>query len=123
MAGIFDLATRHADWLAQRRVVVANNIANANTPGYQTREAQPFQSMLEQRSLALARSHGTHLAAEVPPEPGLAETVADLDQFHSGNTVTLDNEMMKMGDVARSHTLNVSIVRAFHRMYLNSVRG
>ena len=33
--GLFDLAERRLAWTDQRRGVLAQNIANANTPGYQ----------------------------------------------------------------------------------------
>jgi flagellar basal-body rod protein FlgB len=42
---------------------------------------------------------------------------------HSGNSVNLEQEMMKAGDVNRAHALNVNIVRSFHQMLINAVKG
>jgi flagellar basal-body rod protein FlgB len=41
----------------------------------------------------------------------------------SGNTVVLENELMKAGEISRSFELNTAIVKAFHRMMMTSVRS
>jgi flagellar basal-body rod protein FlgB len=43
--------------------------------------------------------------------------------LHSGNSVSLEQEMIKAGDVNRDFSLNTNIVKAFHRMLLASVKG
>ena len=45
------------------------------------------------------------------------------DVTHSGNSVSVEQEMMKAGDVNRAYALDTSIVKAFHRMYLASAKG
>ena len=41
---------------------------------------------------------------------------------HSGNSVSVEQELMKAGEVARNHALNTSIAKSFHRMYLASLK-
>jgi flagellar basal-body rod protein FlgB len=41
---------------------------------------------------------------------------------YSGNSVSLEQEMMKEGDINRSFTLNANIKRAFHQMLMLSVK-
>ena len=44
--GLFDLAEKRLTWTAQRQSVLATNIANANTPGFQARDIQSFANVL-----------------------------------------------------------------------------
>jgi flagellar basal-body rod protein FlgB len=41
----------------------------------------------------------------------------------SKNTVVLENEMMKAGEVRRAFELNTAIVTAFHSMMMAAVKG
>jgi flagellar basal-body rod protein FlgB len=41
---------------------------------------------------------------------------------YSGNTVSVEDQLMKAGEVSRGYALNTSIVKAFHRMMLASVK-
>jgi flagellar basal-body rod protein FlgB len=42
---------------------------------------------------------------------------------HSGNSVSLEQEMVKGGDVNRDYSMNTAIVRSFHRMLLSSAKA
>jgi flagellar basal-body rod protein FlgB len=120
---IFDLTSRHADWIAQRRTIVAANVANANTPGYRSADIAPFANLLEGSVVDLARTDLRHLSVpQAPTAHDQQESSTDGAQ-HSGNTVDLEQEMLKTGDVSRAHLLNVAIIKAFHRMSLASVKG
>ncbi len=44
---IFSIASKHNRWLAVREQTVAQNIANANTPGYKSVDVEPFEAALE----------------------------------------------------------------------------
>ncbi len=43
---VFDLAARQASWLLARQRVVAQNVANANTPGYKTADLEAVRGHL-----------------------------------------------------------------------------
>lgn len=117
---IFDLSSRHADWLAMRRNLVAGNVANMNTPGYRTRETTTFAAYLD-----------TVGHASIPGRPdrsdkiSLSKALASVDTGESvtpGPVPDLDVEMLKSGDIARQHSLNTAIVRSYHRMLLSAVK-
>ena len=117
------LASSQASWLAARQTTIASNVANANTPGYQVRDVTPFSAVLENASLSLASTHPAH----IDPSSGLAPTekVSKSDSwevFHSGNSVALEQEMMKAGQVNQDYALNTTIVKAFHRMLSMSAK-
>ena len=51
--------------------------------------------------------------------------LAKTDKCHvapSGNSVSLEQELIKAGEVNRDYALNTSIVRSFHRMLMASVK-
>ncbi|MFD2236368.1 flagellar basal body rod protein FlgB [Aureimonas populi] len=126
MSGIylFGLAARQADWLTNRQTVVAENVANADTPGFRAKDVKSFSETLETTRLQMAGTDRMHLAAAAGRAGGVEERAADRwDVTHSGNTVSLEQEMLKSGEIARDYALNTSITKAFHRMFLTTIRG
>lgn len=91
-------ASRLLDWTAARQKILASNIANLDTPGYQARDLD-FQSALRRAcgdgSSGLARTDERHLpSADTAPSPRfpVQQAGARLD----GNTVNLAEEMARM---------------------------
>jgi flagellar basal-body rod protein FlgB len=41
----------------------------------------------------------------------------------SGNSVSLEQELLMAGEINRSYAMNSGVVKAFHRMLLASVKG
>lgn len=121
---LFDVASRHMTWLAERQSVTATNIANADTPGYRAREVNPFSSYLEGPAVALAATSPMHLTL---PENELraAGTRAGTgwNSAHSGNNVSIEKELMTASSSSRMMNIDASIMRSFHRMLLSSVKA
>jgi flagellar basal-body rod protein FlgB len=121
---LFDLASRHNQWLSMRQSVVAGNIANANTPGYRALELQPFEVVLESASLQMAVTERGHMAPDATAAAPTNEVGGSRtwDVYRSGNNVNLEQEMIKAGDVNRAYSMNAGVMKAFHRMLLSSTR-
>lgn len=121
---LFDLASRQAHWLSVRQTVVAGNIANVNTPGYEGREVAPFQEVLETTGNRMAVTHPAHIVEDEMRNSVSSETIEDgIEVQVSGNTVTLADELAKTGEIKRSFELSTGLVRSFHRMMLLTVRA
>ncbi len=121
---LFGLSSTRADWLSQRQAVVAENVANANTPGYRAKDVSAFSTVLETTKLDLAASRANHLVASAGREFGVDEgRQTPWDITHSGNSVSLEQEMLKAGEISRDYALDTSIAKAFHRMYLTTLKG
>lgn len=121
---LFDLAARQAQWLSVRQATVAGNVANANTPDFRARDVQPFADVLSKTQLTMAATNPQHLEMGANGIAGARLRPEDItEQTHSGNTVDVEQEMMKAGEVARDYSLNTSIVKAFHRMMLSVAKG
>ncbi|WP_394886660.1 flagellar basal body rod protein FlgB [Mesorhizobium sp. AaZ16] len=121
---LFDLASQQSQWLAVRQSAIAGNVANVNTPGYGAFDVEPFEKVLDNTRVALNATHEGHLSGGAT-EAGYAvrQGEQEISAMPSGNTVVLENELMKAGEVSRSLELNTAIVKAFHRMMMTSVRG
>lgn len=121
---LFGLASRQAQWAALRQVTISGNVANANTPGYEALDVAPFTDVMNKTQLAMARTTAGHLGGDAADAyTGKVDPSQSWDITHSGNTVSLDQEMVKAGEVNRALSLNTSIVKAFHRMMLASTRS
>ncbi|UXN58931.1 flagellar basal body rod protein FlgB [Phyllobacterium zundukense] len=121
---LFELASRQAEWLSVRQAAISGNVANANTPGFKARDVEPFKDVLEQTQLTMAATNPNHLEIDASGISATAlRTDAVTEQNHSKNTVSLEEEMVKSGEINRQFSLNTSIVKAFHRMMLSAVKS
>ncbi|GAB1582978.1 flagellar basal body rod protein FlgB [Phyllobacterium phragmitis] len=121
---LFDLASRQAQWLSVKEAAISSNVANANTPGFKARDVDPFSDVLEKTQLSMAATDPHHLEVDATGITAIQMRQRDVaETTHSGNTVSLEQEMMKAGEVNRDFSLNTSIVKAFHRMMLATVKG
>ena len=121
---LFDLASQQARWLAVRQTAVSSNIANANTPGYGAVDVEPFAAILDQKTVSMRATHPRHLSLAAAPEAMTVRQVNDDKPIlPSGNTVVLEEELMKGGEVMRSFQLNAAIVKSFHRMLMLTTRS
>jgi flagellar basal-body rod protein FlgB len=92
---ITDSLERYMDLLSMRQKVVASNIANADTPGYKTKDLD-FQSQFQ--------------AAMEGADPGPGE-VAGLNTKSDGNNVNLDREARLLAENALRFNLASSLMR------------
>lgn len=121
---LLELASSQARWLELRQSTIAANVAHANTPGFKARDVEPFNKILDGMPVRLAATSPAHIqlsAAETE-----TRTNAKKDSWevvHSGNSVSLEQEMIKAGDVHRDYSLNAAIVRSFHRMMLAGAKS
>lgn len=124
--GILGLVSRSNNWLSGRQALISQNIANANTPGYRAQDLQSFQKALEMAGASsIAKTHGAHLDVGGPlaamTEPVETE-VDEAGMHHSGNSVSLDSEMLKAGQVLSGFALGTSVYKSFHRMLITGSR-
>jgi flagellar basal-body rod protein FlgB len=83
-------------YLSRRQEVIASNIANADTPGYQTRDLSPpadFSSALSDAGGALGQS------------PGLASR-------NDGNNVSMDREARLLAENSLKFNLATQMLRS-----------
>jgi flagellar basal-body rod protein FlgB len=116
---LFGLASTQARWLSARQTAVAGNIANANTTGYVGRDVVSFDKVLNNTQVTLASTNPGHTQA---PLIGMENQADATTVMPSGNTVVVEDELVKAGEVRRGMEMNTAIVKAFHRMIMLSAK-
>lgn len=111
--------------LSQRQRVIAENIANGETPRYQAREVEKpdFSALLESQGSGRGTPHiarprialtaGMAAMGARPPE-GAAGTILDPDTSETkpdGNNVTLEDQLLKMGAVQADFAAMTNLYR------------
>lgn len=121
---LLELAASQARWLAMRQATIASNVANANTPGFNALDIEPFSRTLDNTRVALATTSAGHMAGDdIESATERVRKGASWDVVHSGNSVSLEQEMLKSGEVNREYSLNTAVVKSFHRMFTASAKG
>lgn len=122
---LFNLASKQQSWLSVRQAIVAENIANANTPGFEARDVAPFNKVLDEASIEMASTSDLHLSKANFSQREIVKNKANdsWETTASGNSVSLESEMIKAGDIRTTFALNASVIKAFHGMWLASVKG
>jgi len=120
---LFQVASQKSEWLSARQTAVANNVANANTPGYRALDVQPFSAVLDASPIAMAATDPGQLGADALARDAFRQVETDpTEETLSGNTVNLEQEMIKLGDVTRDFTMTANIRRAFHQLMLSALK-
>jgi flagellar basal-body rod protein FlgB len=135
---LFSAMTRRMSWLGQRQQVLAQNIAHVDTPGYTAQDLKEpnFNDLLRGASpggLGTSGAVGTggmsggHLTM-VTTSPGhigganlakpVAEKAPDSERKTSGNTVVLEDQMMKVSKTAMDFQLTTNL----YRKHLNMIK-
>ena len=120
---VLQLAAQRTQWLSSRDELIAANIANANTPGFQATDLQPFSSILDKAQVSMASTNPSHLSlgGDAFAEARVVETNPS-EKTLSGNSVSVENEMMKLGEVNRDYTMATNIKRVIHQMIMSAMK-
>ena len=120
---LFDLASSQQHWLSVRQAAVAENVANANTPGYVAKDVAPFDDVLQQTQLQLASTNPGHVPLDPLSSEDAAKDASPWEVVPSGNSVSMEHEMLKANSVSRDYSMNTAIVKSFAQMFTLSVKG
>lgn len=109
--GVVGLADSRMTWLAERQKAVAQNVANADQPGYRARDLPPFAEMLSgaQSRLALAATRPAHLAGTRPGGPLAPRPVETWSADPNGNSVNLEEQMVLSGEIRDAYGLAAGV--------------
>ena len=96
---IFSMLRTRLQWHQERQRVLAENVANADTPSYRPRDLEPpnFEEALAGPSaLALARTEPGHIAGAGGDSHFAADRHLKYEVRPGGNAVNHEDEMMKV---------------------------
>ena len=123
-----ELLKRSLDAYSLRQRVIAENIANAETPGYKSRSVE-FEALLqaalgEVQAGALAQSEPGHMQASAAalPEAGVRAD-SELAMDNGINDVSLDLEMAALAETNLRHKLAARILALRYKGLRGAIRG
>ncbi len=103
---LLGLLRERMSWLNARQGVLSQNVANSDTPGYASRDLKPldFETLLRQTTQS-DRFHGglttdnpRHIAINGTASGFSGADSPDLQTDVTGNSVSLEEEMIKVAD-------------------------
>ncbi len=120
---VLQLASERTQWLSARQSLIASNVANANTPAYRATDLQPFSAVLDSTQVSMVTTNPTHMTPSQDDLTAARAVETDpTDETLSGNSVDLEQEMIKLGDVSRDYSMGTNIKRAIHQMMMSALK-
>lgn len=119
--GILSMASALVGHAARRQSVIAANIANADTPGYQSRDLADFaQAYRSQGAGAMRATRDGHLGAGgTDLSAGLVRSGGHPSP--NGNDVSLETELVRSADARRQHDIALAVMRSSLAMLRGSL--
>jgi flagellar basal-body rod protein FlgB len=113
--GLFQLAENRLRWIDQRQSVLAQNIANIDTPGYQPRDIQPFAAQLAAATTSIVRTDARHMEGTHDVSSGIAAQVTE--KAPDGNAVSLQEQLTKVADTETTQQLVTNLYSSYMGMF------
>ena len=122
---LFAMLRGRLGYLGERQKVIAQNVANADTPGYVGGDLKPFSfqaKMQAQGPAAMAATQAGHIkppsASRGPGAQFKSVKSPGSETTLNGNAVVLEEEMIKMGDARMQYDAAIG----FYQKSLNLLR-
>lgn len=95
---ILSMLRTRMEWHQERQRVLAENVANADTPNYHPRDLAPpnFEAELARPSIVLAQTDPDHIAGDGGDSRFASDGEAHYEVRPGGNGVNHEDEMMKV---------------------------
>jgi flagellar basal-body rod protein FlgB len=118
-------------YLNQRQKLIAQNVANSDTPGFRPMDLKPFtassqgtQPVLQLAPVTTAVTDPAHIAAAPTsaPSPWSPQTTPDSETRVDGNQVVLEEQMMKMNDARMNYDAAIGFYQKSMSMIQTALR-
>jgi flagellar basal-body rod protein FlgB len=121
-------------YLSDRQRVIAENVANADTPGYQARDVKPFSFHAQVQAAAglsggasapagvMAVTQPGHMRPKSSPGAFKVAKTPDSEETLDGNGVVLEDEMVKLTDTRMDYDAAVGLYQQSLGMLKMAIR-
>lgn len=123
---LFGMVEEKLSWLSQRQRVIAQNVANADTPNYRPRDLEEIdfrQALRDQSSdFRMATTNAGHVRASNESSAfrsGQAKRTYETSP--DGNAVVLEEQMMTLNQTRGDHQMMTTIYRKYHNLYRTAI--
>ena len=117
---ILSVMAKKLSWLSQRTEVLAQNVANADTPGFKARDLRQVtfgQLVAKERGLTATTraprvTNAAHMKGTIAVRQFREEKVADPgNASFDGNTVSTEQQLLKLGETQATHQMTLNLYR------------
>lgn len=118
---LFNQIKGRLGWLDERQRVIAQNVANSDTPGYVARDLRTptdFAAALREGPLRIARTNAAHIAPAGPTARFDAADMPDSETTLDGNSVVVEEQMLKMAESRMAYDAAIG----FYQKSLSMIR-
>jgi len=111
---VFQTAHALAVHAGQRQAIVAQNMANADTPGFKARDIAPFGEIMSVRDTGsgMRASRAHHLNGATGGGLMWETTTPNAATDPNGNSVSVEKEMLKGVEIKRQHDMALAVYKS-----------
>ena len=114
---LFRLASGKMGWLSERQTVLAQNIANADTPGYKAKDLKPqnFSRMIESsNSVPVSKTAQGHMVGTIARTDFRTVKEKNRDVYEvnpNKNAIAVEEQLMKVSESSMNYKLASNIYK------------
>jgi flagellar basal-body rod protein FlgB len=87
-------------------------------------DVPPFEAVFNDTNLTMTGTNALHIGVDpMAPEAVPVNEAPSWEVTHSGNSVSLEQELLKSGEVGTTLSLNGAFVKVFNQMLMTSLKG
>lgn len=106
---ILSIANNLASHAYKRQGLIAENIANSDTPGYQSKDLSDFSKTLAS-DFSMRVTRAGHTRNVTSESPDVVMTTSGFGGYSpNGNNVSIEDQMLKSADVKMQHDLALGV--------------
>lgn len=117
---VIQLAKSRMDWVAKRQEVLAENVANANTPKFVPSDVKAFdfKSVLNSSTptMQVKVTNPMHVQPVIADTQNVIRDRKDYESSADGNAVVLEEQMAKVGEAKGAYDTAASLFQKQYKM-------
>ena len=114
---LFRMMTDRLGYVSERQKVLAQNVANADTPGFKAKDLKPVDFFDEvrksSRRLQMASTSGAHLGGSAPTSAYRADATRSYETKPDKNSVVMEEQMFKINDNQGAYQLTTTLYKKY----------
>jgi flagellar basal-body rod protein FlgB len=121
---LFDAIRGRLGWLEERQRVIAQNVANSDTPGFSARDLRApddfaHAMMRQTQGVGMMRTSAAHIAVQPQRAVNYASMASpDSETTLDGNSVVVEEQMLRMAESRMAHDAAIG----FYQKSMNMLR-
>jgi flagellar basal-body rod protein FlgB len=133
---LFHAMKENMDWLSQRQRVIAQNIANADTPNYEVKDlkALDFRNVINElnthtlrnstKAISLTLTNEAQIKGTLPTEGFKTKRLnREFETTITGNGVKLEDQAFKMSQTSDAYKLSTQLYKKYTDLMRLAVKG